>query len=95
MHQVRGDEIGNQLVRQPFAAADPVEIGVEPFEHHERRLAHQFQHGILGMFRRHFEAARRMMTDDRIEVIAAVEQVVADTAADKNLLDPLTARTLA
>ena len=41
------------------------------------------------MFRRHFEAARRMMTDDRIEVIAAVEQVVADTAADKSLLDPL------
>lgn len=44
------DKVRDQLVGQPLAAADMLEIGVQLLEKCERRLAHQFQHGIFGVF---------------------------------------------
>lgn len=84
---VRRDEVGNQLVGQSFAAADALEIGGQPLEERERRFAHQFQHGIFGVFGRDFQSSRRVVFHDRIEIGTLVEQVVADAAADKGLFD--------
>ena len=58
---VRRDEVGNQLVGQSFAAADALEIGGQPLEERERRFAHQFQHGIFGVFGRDFQSSRRVV----------------------------------
>ena len=86
---VRRDEVGNQLVGKSFAAADALEIGGQPLEERERRFAHQFQHGIFGVFGRDFQSSRRVVFYDRIEIGTLVEQVVADAAADESLPDPL------
>ena len=66
-----------------------LEIGVQLLEKCERRLAHQFQHGIFGVFGGDLQASRGVVFHDRGEVRAVVEQVVTDAAADKGLLDAL------
>lgn len=84
---MRRDEVGDQLVGQPLAAADAQEIGVQLFEKCERRLAHQSQNGILGVLGRDFQASRGVVFDHGVQIRAVVEQVVSDAAADKGLLD--------
>ncbi len=86
---VRRDEVGNQLVGQPLAVADAVEVGVQPFEKREGRLAHQVQHPLLGVLGGYLEAARGVVHEHRAQVVAVIEQVVADAAADEGFLHPL------
>ena len=86
---VRRDEVGDQLVGEPLAAADAVKIGVQLLEEREGGLAHQLQHMLLGVLGRHLQPSRGVVADNRLEVGRVVEQVVADAAADKGLLDPL------
>ena len=87
--RVRRDEVGDQLVVEPVAAADRAEVVVEPLEKGEGRFAHQCEHPLLGVLGSDFEPSRRVMADDRLQVVASVEEVVADAAADEGLLDPL------
>ena len=87
--RVRRDEVGDQLVVEPVAAADRAEVVVEPLEKGEGRFAHQREHPLLGVLGSDFEPSRRVMADDRLQVVASVEEVVADAAADEGLLDPL------
>ena len=84
---MRRDEVGYQLVGEPLRTADAAEIGVELFEKGERRLAHQPQHPLFGVLRRHFEPPRRVVLQHRLQVGRIVEEVVADAAADKGLFD--------
>lgn len=66
-----------------------LEIGVQLLEKCERRLAHQFQHGIFGVFGGDLQASRGVVFHDRLKIGAVVEQVVTDATADKGLLDAL------
>ena len=85
--RMRGDEVGDQLIGQLLPAANAVEIRVELFEQGERRFAHQFQYVLLGVFGRHFEPARGVVFEHRLQIGRPVEQVVTDAAADKGFLD--------
>ena len=66
-----------------------LEIGVQLLEKCERRLAHQFQHGIFGVFGGDLQASRRCGVSRPSQDRAVVEQVVTDATADKGLLDAL------
>ena len=87
--RVRRDEVGDQLVVEPVVAADRAEVVVEPLEKGEGRFAHQREHPLLGVLGSDFEPSRRVMADDRLQVVAPVEEVVADAAADEGLFDAL------
>lgn len=86
---VRRDEVGDELVGQPLAVADTVEVGIQPLEEGERRLAHELQHPLFGMLGRHLQPPRGMVLQHGFEIGPFIEEVVADAAADKGLLDPL------
>ena len=83
--RVRGDEVRDQLIGQMFLTANAMEVGGQPLEERERRFAHQAQHVILGVFGRHFKPSRGMVLQHSLQIGRAVEQVVADAAADEGL----------
>ena len=86
---VRRDEVGDELVGEPLAAADGVERLVELLEEGEGGLAHQPQHMLLGVLGGHLEPPRGVVAEHRLEVGRIVEEVVADAAADEGLADAL------
>ena len=63
--RVRRDEIWDDLLVQSLFTVDFVEEVAERVEQPERRLAHQLQYTVGGMFRRHFQPARHQRSTDR------------------------------
>ena len=95
---VRRDEVGDDLLVEMLLAADAVELALELEELLERRLAHEHQHAVAGVLRRHLQTAADVSADELARVLlggsvgglvlAVIEQqVVAYAAADEALLD--------
>ena len=54
---MRRDEIRDEAHMGPRLPVHPVELLPEPLEEAEGRLAHLLEYVVLGMFRRHLQAA--------------------------------------
>ena len=80
------DEIRNELVAQSRLLAYLVKAPLGLLKEGERGLAHQRQHMVRGVFRRHLQAARGVIEHHLLEVfpspIAIGEKVAANTTAD-------------
>ena len=59
-----GDEVGDDLLAQTFLLVDAVELALEVEELLKRRLAHQHQHMVAGMLRRHLQSAADVAGDE-------------------------------
>ena len=89
-----GNEVGDNLLSQPFLTADAVELSFEVIELLEGRFAHEVQHVVAGVFRSHLQTSADMAGDEFTSiflsgtvgmfVLAVIEQqVVAHAAADE------------
>ena len=92
------DEVGDNLLAQVQLVVDLVEYLLEVIELRERRLAHDMEHLVAGMFRSHLQASAHMLGNEFAgiflraavdgRILALVKQeIVAHTAADETLLD--------
>lgn len=93
-----GNEVGDDLLFQSFLAVDAVKLSLEFIELLERRLAHQSQHMVAGVLRSDLQSTADMAGNEFacvflccpvcVFILTLVEQqVVADTTANKALLD--------
>ena len=93
---VRRNEVRNDLLLQSVFLVQAVENGLELVEQIERGFAHQVEHFVAGVLRRHFQAARHMEANQFLIVLAihlvhllvagfVHRKVVAHAAADKRL----------
>ena len=92
-----GNEVGDNLLSQPFLTADTVELSFEVIELLEGRFAHEVQHVVAGVLGSHLQTSADMAGDEftsiflsgtvSMLVLAVIkEQVVAHAAADETLL---------
>lgn len=91
------DEIGNQLLTKASLTVDTVEDLLKLFKLCERRLAHQAEHTVAGVFRCHFQPSTHMVTNQLTGVFLCClvgvgiatfvqQQIIAHPAADKTFL---------
>ena len=66
-----------------------MEVVVELLEEREGRFAHQPQHALFGVLRGDLQPPGGVMDQYGAQIGRVVEEVVADSAADERLLDPL------
>ena len=95
---VAADEVRDNLLTQVLLAVDAVEDALELMELAERRLAHEHEHAVTGMFGSHLQASADVSADEFARifhsstvgclVLAAVEQeIVAHATSYEALLD--------
>ena len=61
---VGGDEVGDDLLTEPFLAVDAVEESLELVELLEGGLAHEVEHAVAGVLWRHFQAPADVAGDE-------------------------------
>ena len=61
---VGGDEVGDDLLMESFFAVDAVEEALELVELLEGGFAHQVEHTVAGVLRRHLQASADVMADE-------------------------------
>ena len=67
---VAADEVGDNLLAQVLFVVDAVEDSFEFLELRERRLAHQLQHTVAGMLRRHLQPSAHMVANQFTRILA-------------------------
>ena len=96
--RMTGDEVGDELLVEVLLLIDAIEKTLEVVELLERRLAHQLEHLVAGMFRCHLQPSADMTGDELAGILhgglvaclvlaAMQDEVVANPAADETFLD--------
>ena len=93
-----GDEIRDELLAESCLLIDAVEQLLERLEQAERRLAHDAEHAVGGMFGSHLETPANVAGNELARIVASgfiqfgilvrvQEQVIAHATPDERLLD--------